>query len=124
MNYFDTLFDFATKKSCGTIEVRFIDLMEIAQGGPMIGTLVINDNPIASYRFGGPILFTEGFVFAPVFIRIFCVAGFKISKIDIESLNVVLLGKLRDFIFLDKVEEGRLYFYEDNNKTDRFSMSI
>ncbi|GAA4276539.1 hypothetical protein [Aquimarina mytili] len=108
---------FAINKIINEKEVSYSDLMEISQGGPEIGTISINGTPIKSYRFGGPILHKENYIYAPVFVKKFLGSGFKLSRININTLNVELIGKTKSLIYLNKIEGDKVYFFKDLNGT-------
>lgn len=99
------------------VEVIYSGLMEISQGGPEVGTISVNGMTILSYRFGGPFLSKDKYIFAPVYVKKFFGFGFKLAKINTKDLNVEILGKIKDLIFLDKTEGNRVYFFEDLDKT-------
>lgn len=113
MKKWENPIDFDIKQSCGEDILLYENLMETGQGGPVIGDLSINGKPISGYRFGGPVLCDEKNIYAPVFIRRFFVRGFKLGIIDRVSLSVSLLGTAKGVIFLDRIEEGKIYFFED-----------
>jgi len=113
MSKFETPIEFHMQKTFGNVRVAYVDLTEITQGGPEVGTLSINERTISEYLFGGPIIYQNGFVYAPIFIRRLCVSGFKLSKIDVDTCQVELIGKIRAIIFLDRIEDGEIYFFED-----------
>ena len=117
MNEFEDPIDFQTTKKVDNNLVVYSVVMEIAQGVPVVGTLSINGKLVSSATyFGGPFLYNEGFIYAPVFIRRFCVSGFKLCKINVENLKTELIGKIKPLIFLDRIAEGRIYFYKDLGK--------
>lgn len=116
MSKFENPMQFDIKKKSDGIEIVYSNLMEICQGGPEIGTISINGNPIQNYRFGGPCLHQEDYIYAPAYVRKFLGTGFKLSKINCQTLNVELLGKTKDLIFLDKIVDNRIYFFEDIDK--------
>ena len=116
MNFEDPI-QFNLNKKLGSVEVSYSNLMEISQGGPEIGDLSVNGKLIEGYRFGGPCIIDDEFVFAPVYVKKFFGTGFKLSKIDVRKLEVTMLGKSKDLIYLDKVKGGKIYFFEDISKT-------
>jgi len=114
---FEDPIQFNLKKSFDGVEIHYSNLMEISQGGPEIGDLSVNGTLIKGYRFGGPCILNDEYVFVPVYVKKFFGTSFKLSKINIRSLEVTLLGKSKDLIFLDKIENGKVFFFEDFNKT-------
>ena len=116
MNNFENPIHFDIKKMINGIEVIYFDLMEISQGGPETGSILINENQIQSYRFGGPCLCEGGYVYAPVYKKKLFSSGFKLSRINLQTLQTESFGEIKDLIFLDKIEGNRVYFFEDLDK--------
>jgi hypothetical protein len=117
MNKFENPIQFETAKKAGDLEIIYSDLIEICQGGPVIGTLSINGKLIQSYRFGGPCLYEGKYIYAPAYIKKFFGTSFKLSKINKNTLKPEFLGEIRDLIYLDKILNHRVYFFEDLDKT-------
>lgn len=109
--------DFDIQKEIHGNLIQYISLLEVSQGGPVVGKLLINKKKIPDYSFGGPFLCNETSLFAPAFIRRFFVSGFKIARINLSTLNVTILTKRKDIFFLDKIEDNKIYYYEDMRKT-------
>lgn len=116
MNKFENPIQFDIKKLINGIEVIYFDLMEISQGGPEIGSVLINGNQVQSYRFGGPFLYEAEYIYAPMYVKKLFNTGFKISRINLQTLQVESFGKIKDLIFLHKIEGNRVYFFEDLDK--------
>ncbi|MCT4646770.1 MAG: hypothetical protein N4A74_17400 [Carboxylicivirga sp.] len=114
---FEDPIQFNLQKESSNLKVSYSNLMEISQGGPEIGNLSINGKLVDGYRFGGPCMINGEFVYAPVYVKKFFGTGFKLSQIHAQTLEVITLGKVKDLIYLDKVEDGKVYFFEDINKT-------
>ncbi len=114
---FEDPIQFNPKKELNTFVVNYSNLMEISQGGPLIGDLSINGELIKGYRFGGPCLIYDEFVYAPVYVKKIFGTGFKLSKTYMPTLKVIPLGKTRNLIFLKKIEDGKAFFFEDLEKT-------
>jgi len=117
MTKFEDPIQFETHKESGGIKVTYSDLMEIAQGGPEIGKLSINGKSISNYRFGGPCLIIDQYVIAPVYQKKFFSSGFRLSKINCVTLEVEIIGKSLNLIFLDRFENGKVHYYESLDKT-------
>ena len=120
---FEDPFQFEIKKIFENYELVYFNLTEIAQGGPQIGNLSINDR-IIDGQFGGPILFSDNYVYIPFFIRKFFRAGFKLARINLETFNIDTIGPLRNLIFLDKIDDNVIHFFEDVNRTRPASILI
>jgi hypothetical protein len=119
MNKWDTPIDFDTNFKIGTVEIAYHNLSEFSQGGPVVGYLSINGEPINEYSFGGPALYQDQYLYAPAYIKVnkfFGGWGFKLAKIDIQNQDIKLLGETKSLIFIDKIEGNRLYYFEDINK--------
>ena len=117
MTNFETPIEFNIEKKKAGLEVVYRNLMEICQGGPEVGSISINGNVVFDSRFGGPWLSEGGYIYIPIFIKSFFGSGFKVAKINIESLSMEIISKKKELIFLDKVEDGKIYYYEDLEKT-------
>lgn len=117
MSRFENPLQFEIRKEFDGHTISYSDLMEIAQGGPVVGTLSIDGRIVSpETRFGGPALYDKGFLYAPAFFRRFFSTGFKLYKIDVKTLEVESIGKLRNLIFLERVEGGLIHFYTDMRK--------
>ena len=85
---------------------------EICQGGPLIGTLIVNGQKVfCDKRFGGPLLCCKNLAFVPMYIRKFCVSGFMLTVIELNY----------DLVYLDSIDEDEILFYQDigGNKLHR-----
>ncbi|QYJ67748.1 hypothetical protein [Flavobacterium litorale] len=113
MKYFETPVDYFLTKNKDNIVVSIVNNTEIAQGGPVIGDLKINNAFVDQrYIFGGPIIIDNEFVYCTVFIRgsIFKSSGFKIVKINTLSLDLFFVGAKESLIWLQKIEENKIFF--------------
>jgi hypothetical protein len=118
MNKFEDPIQFDIRKMEGDIELTYSDLFEISQGGPVVGNISINGKTLEG-RYGGPALYRDKYVYAPVLVAKFFGTGFKLARINATSLEIVFLGKTKDIIFLDSIEDNRIYFFENMNKSIR-----
>ncbi len=116
MSIFEDPLQFITQKKVGGIEIIYSDLMEISQGGPEVGNLSINGKMVEG-RFGGPSLLNENCMYVPAQVKRFLGTGFKLARINTVTLKVEYLSKVKDLIFLEKIENNRVYFFEDMSKT-------
>ncbi|MDD2963673.1 MAG: hypothetical protein PHQ65_11735 [Bacteroidales bacterium] len=115
---FNTPIDFSERQEIGDFLIEYSNLIEICQGGPVIGNIKINKKTIASeYKFGSPLIVFENMLFIPIYIKKFFKSGFKLCKINLTTLNITEIGTLKDLIYLDKIEEGKLYYFEDVTKS-------
>ena len=121
---FEDPIEFRLKKSLNNVNVTYSNLIEICQGGPAIGELYINGDLVKGYNFGGPCLIEGNFVCVPVFVSKLFKRGFKIARIHASTLDISIIGERKDLIFLDKIENGKIYFFENINKTIYRNCSI
>ncbi len=113
---FEDPMQFDIKKKIGNVEVEYSGLMEICQGGPEVGHVSINGK-LMEGRFGGPALLHDDDIYLPVYLKKFLGTGFKLVKINAVTFKCEIFGGLKKLIFLDRIEAGRIYFFEDMNKT-------
>lgn len=104
---------FIIDKNINGHRVKYIDLKEVCQGGPEIGCLLINETQLSSSLFGGPFLCQENKIYLPMYINNFLSSGFKLVTIDLITHEQIILSGLKKMIYLDKIENGIVYFYED-----------
>ncbi len=116
MRIWENPIQFEVKKKSGNVELVYSDLMEISQGGPEVGNLSINGE-IVQGLYGGPALCRSDYVYVPAYVKKILGAGFRLAKIDVATLEVELLGKTKDLIFLDRVEGSQIYFFEDLDRS-------
>jgi len=106
-------------------EIEYRDLMEICQGGPEIGNLFIDGQRIGdNSRFGGPLLYSNRSIYAPIYVKKFISSGFILAKIDIMTNEMKLIGRRKGLIFLEKISDGLAYYYRDLDKTVPETMPI
>lgn len=108
---------FKINKTVNNVDISYSNLMEISQGGPEIGNLTIDGNFFNKYRFGGPCLLDNNYLYVPVYIKKFFKTGFKLSRIDINTHDIVFIGKVMGLIYLDKIKDNKIYFFENMDKT-------
>lgn len=76
------------------------------------------------YFFGGPLVFCDYFIYVPVYSNSFFNTGFKVGIIDLTNFSIELIGKREVLILIEKVENGRVYYYNHINKPVLKSMKI
>ncbi|WP_410220752.1 hypothetical protein [Pedobacter sp.] len=113
----ETPIDFSINKIIGNYRLVYSNLIEISQGGPEVGTISIDGKEISSYKFGGPILHDNKKLYIPFFIRKFCISGFRLCKINLETLNIEMIGDIKNLIYLDKIEGDKILFFEDMKRS-------
>lgn len=104
----DTPIDFNTDLKFGDYHIKYLDLVEVAQGGPRIGKLAINGKTMPNYRFTGPFLYTNEFIFIPAFIK----SAFIIAKIRLVDFAINFLGESTGIICLEKIEDENIFYYD------------
>ena len=112
----ETPHSFEVHKTVSDNIVIYHELREFSQGGPEVGAISINGNLLGNYEFGGPCVSDGSNLFAPAFVKKSLGFGFQLAAVDMNDLRVDLLGKIENLIYLDKVENGRVYFFEDLKK--------
>jgi len=113
---FDTPIDFATEIKIDDMEIIYCNTFEIGQGGPVVGNISVNGRLISNHYFGGPVLLDEQYLYIPIYMKKIISWKFKLARIDLNSLKIDTIGKWESVIFLDKIENGTIYFYEDVSK--------
>jgi len=116
MRKFDTPIDFLTEIKVDDVEIVYNNTFEIGQGGPIVGYLSINGELIPNNYFGGPILLDNQYIYIPIYMKRFLSWRFKLARINLSSLKIDIVGKWESVIFLDRIENGMIFFYEDVGK--------
>ena len=117
MRKFDTPIDFLTEIKVDDVEIVYNNTFEIGQGGPKVGYLSINGELIPNNYFGGPILLDDQYIYIPIYMKRFLLSWrFKLARINLSSLKIDIVGKWKSVIFLDRIENGMIFFYEDAGK--------
>ncbi|WGK95150.1 MULTISPECIES: hypothetical protein [Flavobacterium] len=119
MTNLDTPMDFQIEKDFGNHKLKYIDLTEICQGGPEIGNITIDNKVIPSAFFGGPAISENNFLYIPKFEKAFLKSGFMICRINLQTLETITFGKIKDIIFFDKIENNVINYYEDLNRNKK-----
>jgi hypothetical protein len=119
MNNFDTPWDFQITMNLNGYGIEYQNLTEISQGGPVVGTLYINSTVVdfGSSKFGGPLLFENPYIYIPTFVQKIYSTGFRLCKIELNSLKIELIGGIKELIFLSHIKDGYIILYEDAGKT-------
>lgn len=118
MSKFESPQQFDLTKIIDGIEIKYLNLMEISQGGPEIGNISINGKILTDHRFGGPFLHDNQYIFIPLYTKSFLSSGFKLAKIMIETLSIELIGKTKNLIYLYKIENSKVFYYQDLEKSE------
>ena len=106
-------------------EVSYLDLMEVNQGSPLVGSLSINGQVIIKEQgFGGPLLYFNRKIYIPVFIRRFGVVGFRLATLNVDDLSIEYIGGIEDLIYLKEIKGNRIYFYTDIYKSTEKNLTL
>lgn len=101
----ETPLDFQEKFLFDNWEVSYLDLMEVNQGSPLVGSLSINGQVIIKEQgFGGPLLYFNRKIYIPVFIRRFCVVGFRLATLNLDDLSIEYIGGIEDLVYLKEIK--------------------
>ena len=121
----ETPLDFQERFLFDNWEVSYLDLMEVNQGSPLVGSLSINGQVIIKEQgFGGPLLYFNRKIYIPVFIRRFCVVGFRLATLNLDDLSIEYIGGIEDLIYLKEIKGNRIYFYTDIYKSTEKNLTL
>ena len=121
----ETPLDFQEKFLFDNWEVSYLDLTEVNQGSPLVGSLSINGQVIIKEQgFGGPLLYFNRKIYVPVFIRRFCVVGFRLATLNLDDLSIEYIGGIEDLIYLKEIKGNRIYFYTDIYKSTEKNLTL
>ena len=121
----ETPFEFQEKIFFDQWEVSYLDLMEVNQGSPLVGSLSINGQVIIQEQgFGGPLLYFNRKIYIPVFIRRFWVVGFRLATLNLDDLSIEYIGGIEDLIYLKEIKDNRIYFYTDIYKSTEKNLTL
>ena len=121
----ETPLDFQEKFLFDNWEVSYLDLMEVNQGSPLVGSLSINGQVIIKEQgFGGPLLYFNRKIYIPVFIRRFCVVGFRLAILNLDDLSIEYIGGIEDLVYLKEIKDNRIYFYTDIYKSTEKNLTL
>lgn len=118
MKQFDDPMDFAEKLELEEFILRYKNLREISQGGPMLGELYLNGKRLfRDKECGGPSIIMQDILIVPVYIRSFFQAGFKLGMVNMRNKKQKVFGKMEDYIHLKKDDKGNVFYYSDRIKS-------
>ena len=123
--FLETPFEFQEKNFFDQWEVSYLDLMEVNQGSPLVGSLSINGQVIIKEQgFGGPLLYFNRKIYIPVFIRRFFVVGFRLAILNLDDLSIEYIGGIEDLVYLKEIKDNRIYFYTDIYKSTEKNLTL
>lgn len=104
--------------------IKFKELSNFAKDGPLCGDLFINNVKIIASHFvgfGGPVIFYGNFLYLPLYQYgqgwfMIDSLGIYIAVVDLTKLTFRIIGKKYDTVFLDHIENDKLYFYDSPSK--------
>ena len=106
-------------------EVSYLDLMEVNQGSPLVGSLSINGQIITQGQgFGGPLLYFNRKIYISVFIRRFWGVGFRLAILNLDDLSLEYIGGIEDLVYLKEINDNRIYFYTDIYKSTEKNLTL
>ena len=62
-------------------------------------------------------MYHENLVFIPMYIRKFCISGFMLSVIGLNSMRLIRVKDIYDLVYLDSINENEILFYKDIDRT-------
>ena len=123
--FLETPLEFQEKNFFDEWEVSYLDLMEVNQGSPLVGSLSINGQVIIKEQgFGGPLLYSNRKIYIPVFIRRFCLVGFRLATLNLDDLSIEYIGGIEDLVYLKEIKGNRIYFYTDIYKSTEKNLTL
>lgn len=123
MKSFENPIQFDVLKWIYDVKIEYTNLMEICQGGPEVGKLYINDRRVEG-SFGGPALSDGNYVYVPEYVKNFLRSGFRLTRISTKSLRIERLGRVKGLIFLDEIQDNKIFYFEDLEKSKKSSFDI
>ena len=106
------------------ISVKYTNLVELGQSGIQIGKISLDNYTIQNYDFGGPLIFKDNYIFLPLYKRSFFKSGFILAFINTKNYKVYTMESIKPLIWLDLIEENKIFFYEDIEKIKRTSYNL
>jgi hypothetical protein len=107
--------------------IEFTGTTKVGQDGPKIGKLLIDDKELLPDQyFSGPLIFFRDLLFAPIACRSLFTTKFKLVSIHLDTFHMTTLGPETGLILLEKIENGKLYFFTDlkNSKRRNIKMPV
>lgn len=121
----ETPLEFQEKKFFDQWEVSYLNLMEVNQGSPLVGSLSVNGQVMLQEQgFGGPLLYFNRKIYIPVFIRRFWIVGFRLAILNLDDLSIEYIGGIEDLVYLKEIKDNRIYFYTDIYKSTEKNLTL
>ena len=101
-------------------KIEYKNIIEFSQGSPLIGNLYVNNKELFKNKFfSSPYLYFERYLYIPMFIKRFCLSGFIITKINLDTLEIHYISKIESLIYIDCMYSSKLIYYADINKEEK-----
>src|SRR4051812_19113807 len=96
--------------------IKYSNFIEIAQGGPEVGTLAIDGKTIGvnGVYFGGPPAFFNDYMFVPRLNKALLGRYYKICVINLSDRSIKEIGDKEELALISKVDETSVYFFREN----------
>ena len=59
-----------------------------------------------------------------IFIRRFCVVGFRLAILNLDDLSIEYIGGIEDLVYLKEIKNNRIYFYTDIYKSTEKNLTL
>lgn len=99
-------------------KIEFINIQEICQGCPEVGTLVLNNKIIDKYKFTAPYLIVNNNLIIPRLNKSLLNTNFKVSKINFSSLEVKDSIIVSNLIILNQFEDNKITYFTSKNNNE------
>lgn len=116
MNKFQTPNDFDLAINYDNFKIKYVNVRELVQGGPVVGNILINEVLLSNKQFGGPLICYKQHIYLPMYSNKIFSSGFRLAKINLIDRSISPIGNTKNLIFLDYVKDGKIAFYEDMYK--------
>ena len=118
--------NFINKFSYPNGNLKYINMVEICQGGPEIGNLEINGEVLfPKYQFGGPAIIDGYYLYIPKVKRsILKGTGFILVSINLKNRQELELTKKYDLILLKEKKDNKLIWFSDLENKNRINTEL
>ena len=100
------------------IEIKYSELLEIAQGSPQVGQITVNGIKLEG-RYTGPALFDGKYLYIPRLEKKLFTNYFQLVQIDTETQIQRKIGELHHLIWIQRIQDQTLYF---NDSIDQIKL--
>lgn len=93
------------------LRIEIVNRFEICQGGPNVGTLMIDgDIRYPQKLFGGPMLIIDDAIYMTLRYKGFFVNGFKLISISLKDFSMKEYNLKKDVINIQGYKDGVIYY--------------